>query len=143
MWTRSWKLLKKPAAFLEQINMDELYQQHILDHAGNPRFKGVLSLCDAEGRAENPSCGDWGVMYLKEENGHVVAGFDGGGCAISQAGLSLLTESIQGKTLNELRLLTPGDIYTMLGIEISPARVNCALLGYKALETALKHLKHE
>jgi len=64
--------------------------------------------------------------------------FDGDGCAISVAAASMLTEYIEGKTIQDLKLITPGDIYGMLGVQIGPARVNCALLAYKALSDSLE-----
>lgn len=119
---------------------DELYQENILDHYKNPRNKRSISGAHEEAEARNASCGDVGKLLICfDENARVAdVAFDGSGCAISQAALSLLTEKIRGKTRSELKLLSPGDIYTMLGVPISPGRVNCALLGYAALEKILK-----
>jgi NifU-like protein involved in Fe-S cluster formation len=60
------------------------------------------------------------------------------GCAISQAGLVMLSEKLIGKSLEDLRKIVPGDIYNMLGVNISPGRAGCALLCYNAMENFLK-----
>jgi len=119
---------------------EELYQQNILDHYKNPRNKGVLEDLDLESKGSNPTCGDKIVLYIKLNEKYVVekATFDGDGCAISVAAASMLTEYIEGKTIQDLKLITPGDIYGMLGVQIGPARVNCALLAYKALSDSLE-----
>jgi nitrogen fixation protein NifU and related proteins len=61
----------------------------------------------------------------------------GRGCAISQASMSMMSELLIGKSIKELKLMMPGDVYKMLGIQITPSRVNCALLSYRALENIL------
>lgn len=118
---------------------EEIYKQNILDHYKNPRNKGALSGFEMKGSAKNTNCGDTADIFLKLKNGVVSeASFEGDGCAISQAGASMLTEKIRGMKLEELKLLSPGDIYNMLGIKVSPGRSGCALLAYQALENALK-----
>lgn len=117
---------------------EELYKQNILEHYRNPRNKRIILDATAEGKGKNVSCGDLITFYLKIENDKVDdAAFVGIGCAISQAAASMLTDKIIGKMLPEVRTLAPGDIYNMLGIKISPGRVNCALLGYEAMNRAL------
>ena len=128
--------------------MNDLYQENILDHAGNPHNYHEL-LCDncINAKGDNPSCGDSATIFLKIENlsdsdvnaekSISQASFTGTGCAISQASLSMLTDNLIGKSLDFAKKLMPGDIYKMLGINITPARVNCALLSYRALEQVL------
>lgn len=120
--------------------MEELYKENILDHNANPHNKRVISDVHAEAEARNASCGDRATLQISfDENGKVSdVAFQGEGCAISQAGLSMLTDKLKGMTESELKLLSPGDIYTMLGVTVSPSRVNCALLGYEALQNILK-----
>jgi nitrogen fixation NifU-like protein len=120
--------------------MEDIYQENILDHNAHPRNKRVISGAHVSANARNASCGDRGVLQLMfdDKNNVTDVAFQGEGCAVSQAGLSMLTESLKGKTERELKLLSPGDIYTMLGVQISPGRVNCALLGYEALQKILK-----
>lgn len=119
---------------------EELYKQNILDHYKHPHGKGVLADFDIKERGRNPSCGDDLTLYIKFDTNHAVkdAAFEGEGCAISTAAASLLIDAIKGKTVKELALISPGDVYNMLGIPISPGRVNCALLAYKALSDSIK-----
>ena len=118
--------------------MDTLYQENILDHAHNPRNMRVMSDCTCHAKGDNPSCGDTGHLYLKIENKLVSdASFVGTGCAISQSSLSMMTEYVIGKNVHELKMIMPGNVYEMLGVSITPSRVNCALLSYRALEQLL------
>ena len=120
---------------------EELYKENILDHYRNPHNKDALDAYDVRGGGVNQTCGDELEFFVKfDEAGKVArATFLGSGCAISQAGASMLTDKVKGMTLSELKLLAPGDIYSMLGIHISPGRANCALLAYRALSDGLKH----
>jgi nitrogen fixation NifU-like protein len=119
--------------------MDELYKQNIIEHYKNPANKGILSDFDIKLQAKNVNCGDDVVIYIKlGENKEIEdISFDGYGCAISTASSSMLLEKIKGKTIEELKTISPGDIYNMLGIKISPNRVNCALLSYKAINDGI------
>ncbi len=118
--------------------MDTLYQENILDHAHNPRNMRVMNDCSCYAKGDNPSCGDTGELYMKIENSVVTdASFMGTGCAISQASLSMMTEYLIGKEIRELKMIMPGSVYQMLGVPITPSRVNCALLSYRALEQLL------
>ena len=115
--------------------MNDIYQQNILDHYKNPRNKREISSADVIERGKNASCGDDLTLYLKFD-GEVLAdiSFTGEACAISTASASLLTEKIKGMKKEEIRQLTPADIYDMLGVPISAGRSRCALLAYEALE---------
>lgn len=117
---------------------DELYKENILDHYRNPRNKKVFSDFDLKGEGLNVSCGDKVTFFVKfGDSGEVAdASFEGDGCAISQASASMFTEKIKGMSKEELKLLSPGDIYDMLGIKISPGRTKCALLPYEALNNS-------
>ncbi|MCK5026959.1 MAG: SUF system NifU family Fe-S cluster assembly protein [Candidatus Pacebacteria bacterium] len=118
---------------------DDIYKQNILDHYKYPHNKGVLEGCSVSQDGANPSCGDTVVLYLDiKDNVIRDVSFDGDGCAISQAATSMLTDKIKGMSLQDVKLLTPGDIYTMLGVTISPGRVKCALLSYGALCDAIE-----
>lgn len=119
---------------------EELYKENLLDHNKNPHNKRIIAGAHGEAEARNASCGDSGVLFVSfDTEGRVSdAAFQGEGCAVSQAGLSMLTDKLRGMTRGELKLLSPGDIYTMLGVTISPSRVKCALLGYEALQKLLK-----
>lgn len=117
--------------------MDDLYREVILDHYKNPRHHGKLDPHDFSYEDENPLCGDELRIDVRlDETGQRVAdvAFSGRGCAISQASASLLTEHIEGKTLDEVKALTKDDILDLLGIELGPVRLKCALLSLKVLK---------
>jgi len=90
-------------------------------------------------RDSNPLCGDVIEVYLKMgDDGKIAkATFKGQGCAISQASASMLIESIQGKAVEDIVKLTKQNIFDMLGMEVGPARIKCALLSLKAVKTAV------
>ncbi|MCE7989518.1 MAG: SUF system NifU family Fe-S cluster assembly protein [Caldilinea sp. CFX5] len=115
--------------------MDALYREAILDHYKHPRRKGHLENPDIHHHDHNPFCGDEITIELKVADGTVVdAAFDGRGCAISQATASMLMEEIVGKSLDELKQLDKEYILELLGIEIGPVRLKCALLPLKVLK---------
>jgi len=118
--------------------MDALYREAILDHYKHPRHKGHLDSPDITHFDHNPFCGDEITLELKVEDGVVTqAAFDGRGCAISQASASMMTEEIIGKSLEELKGWSKEDILELLGIEIGPVRLKCALLPLKALKAGV------
>ncbi len=116
--------------------MDDLYREIIIERYKNPIYRGELDPRDITFEDENPLCGDHIRVDLKlDDSGKVKdAAFSGHGCAISMASADLLMESIQGKTLDELKALSKEDILDMLGIELSPIRLKCALLSLKVLK---------
>lgn len=117
--------------------MDDLYRDLILDHYKNPRHKGTLDPHDFSYEDENPLCGDKLRIdvRLDEQKRVKEVAFSGRGCAISQASASMLTESIVGKSLAEVKQLTKDDVLEMLGIELGPVRLKCALLSLKVLKS--------
>jgi nitrogen fixation NifU-like protein len=118
--------------------MDDLYRQYILDHYREPRNHGHLDHPDIHAGDTNPLCGDRIEIDLRLEGDHVAeVRFDGRGCAISQASASMLTEQIEGATLDELRALKPEDVFEMLGVSIGPARQRCALLALRVLHEGI------
>jgi nitrogen fixation protein NifU and related proteins len=118
--------------------VDDLYRQYIIEHYREPRNHGHLQHPDLEAGDTNPLCGDRIELDLQVEGDHVtVVRFDGRGCAISQASASMLTEKVEGATLDELRALSPDDIFEMLGVTIGPARQRCALLSLRVLHLAI------
>jgi nitrogen fixation NifU-like protein len=116
--------------------MDDLYREQILSHYREPRNKGKLESADISYADDNPLCGDRIQIDLAlDEEGRVVdVAWDGEGCAISMASASMLSEEIKGKTLDELRHLDKDYILEMLGIELGPVRLKCALLSLKVLK---------
>jgi nitrogen fixation protein NifU and related proteins len=118
--------------------MDDLYRQYILDHFRDPRNHGSLDHPDSHAADTNPLCGDRIAIDLAVQDGQVAeVRFNGRGCAISQASASMLTEKIEGASLDELRAITPQDVLEMLGVEIGPARQRCALLALKVLHEGI------
>ena len=119
--------------------MDDLYREVIIEHYKNPGYRGSLDPHDISFEDENPLCGDQIKIDLRvDESGKVTeAAFDGHGCAISQASADLLLESVIGKTTEEIKLLTKSDILEMLGIELGPVRLKCAILPLKILKAGV------
>lgn len=118
----------------------DLYSEIILDYYKNPRNKVEIKNPNHSASEDNPLCGDKIIIQLKTENGKITeAGFMGEGCAISQASTSMLLEKVIGKSVKEAKELSKEDIYEMLGIQISPGRTKCALLGLSTLRQALKN----
>ncbi len=120
---------------------EELYKENILEHNRHPHNKKKLSEVSFSEKASNPSCGDSLIIELLIVDSEVIdAGFSGEGCAISQASTSMFTDKIKGMSIDELRLISPGDVYNLLGIPISPSRSQCALLPYQAVTAIIKKL---
>lgn len=119
--------------------MDDFYRENILDHYRNPRNRGRLAEATHTHEEHNPLCGDVIRidLHVNDENVIEQVGFEGEGCAISQASASMLTEMIQGKSLEEVKALGKEDILEALGIEIGPVRLKCALLSLKVLKAGV------
>ena len=118
--------------------MDDLYRDYILEHYRHPHNFGVLEAPTSKYEGANPLCGDRITMFLGIADGVVKeVAFTGRGCAISQASASLLTDEIKGKTVEEVEKMTPEDVLELIGVEISPARLKCALLSLDTLSHAL------
>ena len=118
------------------MSMD--YREYILDHYRDPRNYGKLEKPDVHSEDSNPLCGDQLGMDLQVEGDRVTAvRFQGRGCAISQATASMLSEMIDGKTIDEVSSLGKNDVLEALGIPISPARTKCAFLSLRVLHRGL------
>ncbi len=119
------------------MSVEQMYQENILDHYRNPRNFGFLDNPDVDVNDYNPLCGDKVGIQMKI-NGNTIkeVKFYGSGCAISQAAASMLTDEIKGKNIGDILRLTKQDIIDLLGIEISYARLKCALLALKVLKMA-------
>jgi nitrogen fixation NifU-like protein len=142
---------------MENPQLNSLYQQLILEHYKKPRNKGEIEDHTAEIHMRNPTCGDEVKLQLRVEGGVVAdVGFTGQGCSISQAAISMMTQRLRGATIDEAlglaRLFTRmmhgdeevagdrslGDLRSLQGVSRFPVRVKCALLGFDALQEALK-----
>ena len=120
--------------------MDNLYRDFILEHYKNPHNQGVLDPHDLHYADSNPTCGDELSMTLRltdDRAGIADVAFEGRGCAISQASASILTDTLRGMSLDAVRAIDPKDVLEELGVPIGPARLKCALLGYKTLQGAV------
>ncbi|MBO0709000.1 MAG: SUF system NifU family Fe-S cluster assembly protein [Candidatus Dormibacteraeota bacterium] len=114
---------------------EQFYREFILDHFRNPRNYGRLEGADISHEEHNPLCGDVVGMDFKVQDGAIAdVRFHGRGCAISQASASLLTERLKGLSLDQARGISRDDVLEELGIQISPARLKCALLPLKVLK---------
>jgi nitrogen fixation protein NifU and related proteins len=123
---------------------DQFYREFILDHYKNPRNFGRLEGADISHEEYNPLCGDLVGMDFLVRNGVIEdVRFHGRGCAISQASASLMTERLKGKSLEEARAISKDDVLEELGIDISPARLKCALLSLKVLKVGAYGLAGE
>lgn len=123
--------------------MDDLYREQIIDRYRNPRMRGTLDPHDFSYQDDNPLCGDRIRIDLRVDGNGVIteAAFDGVGCAISQASADLLTESVVGKDLDEVKGMSKEDVLEMLGIELGPVRLKCALLSLKVLKAGVYGLE--
>ena len=116
--------------------MDDFYRELIIDHYKNPQYRGELNPNDITFEDDNPLCGDHIRIDLRlDADGHVKeAAFTGHGCAISQASADLLMEAVIGKSLDDVKQMNRDDILEMLGIDLGPVRLKCALLSLKVLK---------
>jgi nitrogen fixation NifU-like protein len=119
--------------------MEDLYREIIIDRYKNPQYRGHLDPNDIHFEDDNPLCGDHIEITLRVDGGGKVTEgrFDGKGCAISQSSADLLIESVIGKPVEEIKQLTKQDVLDMLGIELGPVRLKCALLSLKVLKAGV------
>ncbi|WP_198244005.1 Fe-S cluster assembly sulfur transfer protein SufU [methane-oxidizing endosymbiont of Gigantopelta aegis] len=139
-------------------DLRDLYQEVIFDHNRNPRNFRVMEDADRTVEGFNPLCGDRLTLYIKLDGDKIVdASFQGSGCAISTASVSLMTEIIKGKTIDEaeelfekfhemttgkdedIQLEAMGKLAVLAGVREYPARVKCATLAWHTLDAALKN----
>lgn len=118
------------------MSAEEMYQELIMDYYRNPRNFGTLQHPDILFRDTNPSCGDVIEMHVRVDAQQRIADikFSGEGCAISQASASMLTEFLHGKPLDTVKTVTKHDVLGLLGVDLSPMRLKCALLSLKVVK---------
>ena len=143
--------------------LDDLYRRVVLDHYRTPRNQAALADPDIEYEEYNPVCGDRVVLQISLVDSVIrEVGFQGQGCAISQASASLMTESLQGRSLEEAAALSEafrhlmgqgiasgqkiesselGDLEALQGVRKFPVRIKCALLAWVALEVGIEDYK--
>ena len=116
--------------------MDDFYREIIIDRYQNPHFKGELDPHDITFEDSNPLCGDELRIDVRVNGDEKIedARFSGRGCAISLVSADLLLEYVQGKSIEEVKALSKDDVLDLLGIELGPVRLKCALLSLKVLK---------
>ena len=122
---------------------DQLYREVILDHYKNPRSHGLLDRADAQAEGKNPLCGDEVTVSVRFGAGDTIEaiGFEGRGCAISQAATSMLSELVQGRTAHDVATMPKDELLDEIGIPLTPVRLKCAILGLGVLKLALHKAK--
>lgn len=139
-------------------NLQDLYQEIILDHNKHPRNQRLMEDATAMAMGHNPLCGDDISVFIKVNEAGIIedVSFKGQGCAISQASASLMTQRVKGKSLKavqeaidqvcamltseqepDISLETLGDLAALCGVRQFHARIKCATLAWHALEAAL------
>ena len=138
-------------------DLSDLYQEVILDHNRRPRNYGVLPDASRSAQGHNPLCGDKLTLYLKLDGDRISGiSFEGSGCAISKASASLMTDAVNGRTIDEAislfdrfhRMVTTpvgkpvdeeslGKLAAFAGVREFPMRVKCASLAWHTLKSAL------
>jgi nitrogen fixation NifU-like protein len=134
---------------------DELYREVLIDHFRRPRNRGKLEEATHHLEGVNPVCGDAVELDVQLEDGRIEdLAFEGQGCSISQASVSMMTERLKGRDLDEAErvlhevraMLTEGaepdedelgDLAALQGVSKLPVRVKCAMLGWNVLEKGL------
>jgi nitrogen fixation NifU-like protein len=139
------------------MQLDSLYQEVILDHYKRPQHKGLAATYDAQVHHVNPSCGDEITLNVTLDGDKVAAiTWDGVGCSISQARVSILIDLLLGKSVSEAEVVLNNftelmqskgtmvgddaileDAVAMAGVSKFPARIKCALLGWMAYKDAV------
>jgi nitrogen fixation NifU-like protein len=122
---------------------DQLYREVILDHYRNPRSHGLIERPDAIAEGQNPLCGDEVSVSVRfgEDDRIEQIGFEGRGCAISQAATSMLSELVTGRTATEVAAMPKEELLEEIGIPLTPVRLKCAILGLGVLKVALHKAK--
>lgn len=140
-----------------EVQLQQLYQEVILDHYRKPRNKGVIETSTHQLTLNNPLCGDVVELQLLVEDGTIVdAAFEGSGCSISQASASMMTERLKGRPVADALQLDEtftrmlhgdeaaaadedlGDLRALAGVSRFPVRIKCALLAWNCLEELLE-----
>ena len=135
--------VKKAKEAARVSEFEQLYREVILDHYKAPRNHGLLEPNDAVAEGQNPLCGDEIIVSVRFGEGDVIedVGFEGRGCAISQAATSMLTDLVKGRTATEVATMPKDELLEEIGIPLTPVRLKCALLGLGVLKVALHKAK--
>lgn len=125
----------------------DIYRELILDHYKHPRNFGHLGKPDGVAEENNFTCGDRICMEVKvithnsQPTTIAEIRFSGEGCAVSQASASLLTEKVLGKSVEQILKLKTENVLDLLGIDLTPSRIKCAVLPLEVLQIAVQNIK--
>ncbi|MBI4329230.1 MAG: SUF system NifU family Fe-S cluster assembly protein [Chloroflexi bacterium] len=139
------------------MSLDDLYREVILEHYRHPRNKGEIADAEIDLLQNNPLCGDEVHLFVKVMDGRIAdAEFLGQGCSISQASASMMTEMLEGKSLEEAKALATafgemmqgtlspdasalGELLALQGVRMYPVRIKCAVLAWETLQKGLQN----
>jgi nitrogen fixation protein NifU and related proteins len=141
--------------------LEELYKELILDHYRSPRNRGRVDPADIDIHRDNPLCGDEIHLFARIDDGKVSEiAFEGKGCSISQASVSMMTERLKGAKLDDAEAVAAafkqlmqgeqpdeperlGDLVALEGVQKYPVRIKCALLGWNTFSDGLKSYREK
>ena len=124
--------------------MDSLYHAELIEHYKKSLYRRVIATPTTQFSDLNPSCGDKLAVMLLLGGGCITdIAFQGSGCVISQAAMSMLCEQVDGKDIDTVLKLDGSDILSLINIELGPVRMKCATLGLQVVQQALKTWKKE
>jgi nitrogen fixation protein NifU and related proteins len=121
------------------MTFDSMYMENILDHYKQPHNKGTINNPSIKNEEKNPSCGDQIEVTATVNKSKEITEikFNGHGCAISQASISMLTDEVKGKTTKEIIKIQKEDVLELLGVDVVPMRIKCAMLGLRVLQRGI------
>ena len=125
-------------------DFEDMYREVILDHYKNPRNYGTIEEPHAHAEGKNPLCGDEVAISVRfADDGETIQDvrFEGRGCAISQAATSMLTDLVKGRKAEDVASLPKEELLEEVGIQLTPIRLKCAILGLGVLKVALHRAK--
>ncbi|HUK44598.1 MAG TPA: SUF system NifU family Fe-S cluster assembly protein [Gaiellaceae bacterium] len=129
---------------MTDASFEDFYRENILDHYKNPHNHGLLEPNDAHAEGQNPLCGDEVSVSIRfAADGETIEeiGFEGRGCAVSQAATSMLTDIVKGRKASEVASMPKEEILGEVGIPLTPVRMKCAILGLGVVKVALNRSK--
>ena len=117
------------------MSSTDVDHEHVLRHCEEPYHRGRLPGATHAHREDHPLCGDSVRLELRVDAHGVIAaaGFEGYGCCISQAAASMLTQHIEGRTIEDISRLTAAEMFSLFGPRLTPQRQHCCLLAWRAL----------
>jgi len=121
-------------------NIDAMYREELLEYYNHPTNRGAIEDAQIKFSDQNPLCGDKVELFAKlDVDGKKITQvkFQGSGCVISMASASMISEYVEGKLMDDIRKMTREDMLSLLGLELTPSRVKCAMLALTALKKGI------